>query len=160
MVDHDSRKRVAENFRPFFFQNNFQKFLKILQRFHQATQQQQQQPAAASSQQQQPAATSSQQQQPAAASMGMAAAWLLHGHAAWAWLLHGHAVASKPGCMVHGMLLLQNRDACIVHGMWRGRRRARAFSNLLNLQLCRSTAVHVLNFLVPCLNLLLEKVRG
>ena len=43
--------------------------------------------------------------------MGMAAAWLLHGHAAWAWLLHGHAAASKPGCMVHGMLLLQNRDA-------------------------------------------------
>ena len=53
----------------------------------------------------------SSSQQPAAASMGMAAAWLLHGHAAWAWLLHGHAAASKPGCMVHGMLLLQNRDA-------------------------------------------------
>ena len=86
----------------------------------------------------------SSSQQPAAASMGMAAAWLLHGHAAWAWLLHGHAAASKPGCMVHGM--------------WRGRRRARACSNLLNLQLCRSTAVHVLNLLVPCLILLLEKV--
>ena len=49
----------------------------------------------------------SSSQQPAAASMGMAAAWLLHGHAAWAWLLHGHAAASKPGCMVHGKLLLQ-----------------------------------------------------
>ena len=74
----------------------------------------QQQPAAAasatSSSQQQPA-PARELQQPAAASMGMAAAWLLHGHAAWAWLLHGHATASKPGCMVHGMLLLQNRDA-------------------------------------------------
>jgi hypothetical protein len=51
----------------------------------------QQQPAAAAatSSSQQPAA---EQQQPA-------------------WLLHGHAAASKPGCMVHGMLLLQNWDA-------------------------------------------------
>jgi hypothetical protein len=53
MVDHDSRKRVAKNFRPFLF--NFFSISKILQRFHQATQQQQpatnssQQPAAASS---------------------------------------------------------------------------------------------------------------
>ena len=86
----------------------------LLLLLHSSSQQQQQQPAAkqqpaaSSSSQQQPAA---EQQQPAAASMGMAAAWLLHGHAAWAWLLHEHAAASKPGCMVHGMLLLQNRDA-------------------------------------------------
>ena len=54
-----------------------------------------------------------------------------------AWLLHGHAAASKPGCMVHGMLLLQNRDAwcmacccfssssCCVHACVRGRLRDR-----------------------------------
>ena len=61
------------------------------------------------------AAASSSQQQPAASSAQ---------HPAW--LLRGHAVASKPGCMLHGMsccfktgmhaawheLLLQNRDAC------------------------------------------------
>jgi hypothetical protein len=35
MVDHDSRKRVAKNFLPFFFKN-FSKNLKILQRFHHA----------------------------------------------------------------------------------------------------------------------------
>ena len=53
----------------------------------------QKQPAASSSSQQPAvAASSSSQQQPA-------------------WLLHGHAAASKPGCMVHGMLLLQNWDA-------------------------------------------------
>jgi hypothetical protein len=111
-----------------FFSIFSSKISKILQRFHQVTQQQQQQPAAASSQQQQPTATSSQQQQPAAASMGMAAAWLLHGHAAWAccmgmaaaWAcccfktgMHGawHAAASKPGCMVHGMSLQQQLRA-------------------------------------------------
>ena len=62
----------------------------------------QQQPAAAaatSSSQQPAAAASSQQQQPAAEQQQPS------------WLLHGHAAASKPGCMVHGMLLLQNRDA-------------------------------------------------
>jgi hypothetical protein len=71
MVDHDSRKRVAKNFRHFFsFKisyfyfsraprsralNFFQNFPKILRRFHQVTQQQQ--PATSSSQQ--PAAASS-----------------------------------------------------------------------------------------------------
>jgi hypothetical protein len=67
IVDNDSRKRVAKNFRHFFFSNSiflffpraalagaeffFLKcFSKILQRFHQATQQQQ--PATSSSQQQ------------------------------------------------------------------------------------------------------------
>jgi hypothetical protein len=55
--------------------------------------------------------------------MGMAAAWLLHGHVVWAWLLHGHTVASKSGCMVHGMLLLQNRDAwCMACGAGGGAR--------------------------------------
>ena len=60
------------------------------------------------------AAASSSQQQPAASSAQ---------HPAW--LLRGHAVASKPGCMLHGMSccfktgmhaawheLVQNRDAC------------------------------------------------
>jgi hypothetical protein len=70
-----------KNFDTFFSIIFFLNVFKNLQRFHQATQQQQQQPASTSSQQQQPA-TSSQQQQPAAASMGMAAAWLLHGHVA------------------------------------------------------------------------------
>jgi hypothetical protein len=61
--------------------------------------------------------------------MGMATAWLLHGHAARAWLLHGHAAASKPGCMVHGMLLLQNRDAwCMACGAGGGAR-ARMFES-------------------------------
>ena len=61
----------------------------------------QQQPAAAAatSSSQQPAAAASSSQQPAAEQQQPA------------WLLHGHAAASKPGCMVHGMLLLQNRDA-------------------------------------------------
>jgi len=72
-----------------------------------------QQPAAAAS------SSSSSQQQPTAASSQQRAQ-----HPAW--LLRGHAVASKPGCMLHGMsccfktgmhaawheLLLQNRDAC------------------------------------------------
>jgi hypothetical protein len=83
----------------------------------------------------------------------MAAAWPLHGHAAWAWLLRG-------------MLLLQNRDAwCMacccfkpgMHGACVWHVASRMFESS-KLHLCRSTAV--LNFLVPCLILLLEKVRG
>jgi hypothetical protein len=97
MVDHDSRKRVAKNFRHFFSIFGLKKF-KNSSKIPPGD-------AAAA------AATSSSQQPAAAASMGMVAAWLLHGHAAWAWPMHGHDVASKPGCMVHGMLLLQNRDA-------------------------------------------------
>ncbi len=74
---------------------------------HSSSQQQQQQPAA----KQQPAASSSQHGHGCcmaaawACCMGMAAAWAcccfktgMHG--AW------HAAASKPGCMVHGKLLL------------------------------------------------------
>ena len=64
-----------------------------------AAAQQQPEAAAETSSSQQPAAAASSSQQPAAEQQQPA------------WLLHGHAAASKPGCMVHGMLLLQNWDA-------------------------------------------------
>ena len=77
--------------------------------------------AATSSQQLASAAAASSRQQPAAEQQQPA------------WLLHGHDAASKPGCMVHGMRLLQNRDAwcmasccfssstcCCVHACVRG----------------------------------------
>ena len=66
-----------------------------------------------SSQQQQQQLSSSSSMQPAAEqpAASMAAAWACccfktGMHAAW------HDAASKPDCMLHAMLLLQNRDAC------------------------------------------------
>ena len=84
--------------------------------------------SSSSSSNQQPAASiSSSSQQQAAAEQQQPA-----------WLLHGHDAASKPGCMVHGMRLLQNRDAwcmasccfsssscCCVHACVRGCLRGR-----------------------------------
>ena len=76
------------------------------------------------------------------------------------------SVEAIPNASIHHSAL-QNRD--FGHTYDRSRALVRALevrpyyscyscSNLLNLQLCRSTAV--LNFLVPCQILLLEKVRG
>jgi hypothetical protein len=129
MVDHDSRKRVAKNFR-YFFSKQISIFFcenssKIPPGDAAAAASNQQQPAASSSSQQQRAASNSSQQQPAWA-------WLLHGCCMG--MLHGH------GCCM-GMLLLHNRDAwCMacccfktgMHGAWhvaRAAARARMFES-------------------------------
>jgi hypothetical protein len=131
MVDHDSRKRVAKNFRHFFIQFSPPKFFKSSSKIPSgdaaaaAATNTRQQPAASSSSQQQRAANNSSQQQPAWA-------WLLHGCCMG--MLHGH------GCCM-GMLLLQNRHAwCMacccfqtgMHGAWhvaRAAARARVFES-------------------------------